>query len=389
MDCHSNATQTKKIITSMSILKKPAHIAIYLHSLFNGGIEQVMLNLTSSFVECGIKVDLVLNFPGCLFLWDFLPEVRIINLEAEKILTRVPKLARYLQQEQPTVLMSANHYANEIAILAKQFSGAPTRIVVSDHTHLSQEAGSNSPLSFKYWSPAIARLLYPRADGIVAVSQGVAEDIAARTGLPADRIQVISNPIETERVIEKSKEPVDHPWFNPPELPVILGVGRLEKQKDFPNLINAFAKVRQARSTRLLILGEGSERSRLESLISELGLENDVEMPGFVKNPFAYMARSAVFVLSSAWEGRSVVLGEAMTLGTPIVSTNCPSGPYEILDRGKYGELVPVGDSEALAQAILKVLSGQTKPADPAWLAQFNLKGTVQKYLDVMKLADS
>lgn len=372
----------------MGTIKNPAHIAIYLHCLFNGGIERVMLNLTRNFVARGLKVDLVLNFPGALFLWDFPPSVRIINLEAEKILTRVPKLVRYLRQEQPTVLLSTNHYANEVAILAKHFSGVPTRVVVSDQTHLSQEGRSNSRLSFKYWSPLAARLFYPRADGIVAVSQGVAEDLVGITGLAAERIQVINNPIETDEVIEKGKEPVDHPWFNSPELPVILGVGRLEKQKNFSNLINAFVKVRQVREARLMILGEGSERDRLEDLIRELGLENEVEMPGFVRNPFAYMARAAVFVLSSSWEGRPLVLGEVMALGTPIVSTNCPSGPYEVLDGGKYGELVPVDDSEALASAILKVLSGQTKPADPAWLAQFNLEGTAQKYLDIFGIAD-
>lgn len=372
----------------MDTLKKPAHIAIYLHCLFNGGIERVMLNLTRNFVARGVKVDLVINFPGNLFLWDFPPSVRIINLEAEKILTRVPKLVRYLRQEQPTALMSANHFANEVALLSKHFSGLPTRVVVSEHTHLSQEVGNSSPLTFKHWSPLTARLFYPWADGIVAVSQGVAEDVAAITGLAAERIQVINNPIETDEILEKGKEPLDHPWFNSPELPVILGVGRLEKQKNFPNLINAFAKVRQVRSARLMILGEGSERERLEHLIRELGLENDVAMPGFVRNPFAYMARSTVFVLSSSWEGLSMVLGEVMALGTPIVSTNCQSGPYELLDGGKYGELVPVGDTEALAQGILKVLSGQTKPADPAWLAQFNLEGTAQKYLDILGITD-
>lgn len=372
----------------MDTLKKPAHIAIYLHCLFNGGIERVMLNLTRNFVARGVKVDLVLNFPGALFLWDFPPEVRIINLEAEKILTRVPKLVRYLRQERPTALMSANHYANEVALWTKYFAGVPTRFVVSEHTNLSLEVANTSPLIFKHWSPLTARLFYPWADGIVAVSQGVAEDLAAITGL-AERIQVINNPIETDEVIKKGKEPVDHPWFNSPEVPVILGVGRLEKQKNFSNLINAFVKVRQVRPARLMILGEGSERDRLENIIRELGLQNDVVMPGFVKNPFAYMARAAVFVLSSSWEGRPVVLGEVMALGTPIVSTNCPSGAYELLDGGKYGELVPVEDSLALAQAILKVLSGQTKPATPAaWLAQFSVEATAQKYLDIMGITD-
>ncbi|NLO89188.1 MAG: glycosyltransferase, partial [Clostridia bacterium] len=187
---------------------------------------------------------------------------------------------------------------------------------------------------------------------VVAVSQGVADDLVKTTGLMRELIKVIYNPIVTPELLEKAKESIGHPWFKPGQPPVILSAGRLTAAKDFPTLIHAFARVRAERLARLMILGEGEERPNLESLVRELGLESDVSMPEFVENPYAYMARAAVFVLSSAWEGFGNVLVEAMAVGTPVVSTDCPSGPAEILEGGKWGKLVPVGDVEKLAKAL-------------------------------------
>jgi glycosyltransferase involved in cell wall biosynthesis len=163
-------------------------------------------------------------------------------------------------------------------------------------------------------------------------------------------------------------------------------VGRLEQQKDFPTLIHAFAKVRQMQTAKLVILGSGREEKKLLSLVNELDLSEDVAMLGFVENPYAYMAKSAIFVLSSAWEGFGNVVAEALAAGAPVVSTNCPSGPAEILDNGKYGELVSVGDSQAMAEAILRVLLGEIKSVDSDWLEQFKLETVAQKYLDVLQI---
>jgi glycosyltransferase involved in cell wall biosynthesis len=187
------------------------------------------------------------------------------------------------------------------------------------------------------------------------VSQGVAKNLVDM-GLPSEKIEVIYNPIVTPELSEKLQESLNHPWFLPGQPPVILGVGRLQKQKDFPTLIHAFAKVRQQQPLRLMILGEGSERSNLESLVQELGIAKDVVFPGFVANPYAYMAQAAVLVLSSAWEGFGNVLVEALAAGTPIVSTDCESGPAEILANGQYGKLVPVGNAEDMAKAIAAIL---------------------------------
>ena len=363
-------------------------IAIYLHTLFNGGIQRIMVNLSRNFVERGLKVDLVLNFPGAIHLWDFPPEVRIVDLKATKTLTRLPKLVNYLRQEQPTTLLSANHYANETAVLAKYFSQTSTRIVVSERTTLSLEAKRQPWYKSRYWAPLATKFLYPRADGIIAISHGVAEDLVSITGLPREQIRTIHNPVVTPEIFAKAKEPVAHPWFAPGELPVILGVGRLEEQKDFPTLIQAFAMVREKRPVRLIILGEGSQRSQLNALVHQLNLENDVIMPGFVKNPYAYMAQAAVFVLSSAWEGFGNVLAEALALGTPVVSTNCKSGPAEILDNGKYGELVSVGDRKAMAESILSLLDGKAKSVEQDWLYQFTVENAVHQYFDILSVRD-
>jgi glycosyltransferase involved in cell wall biosynthesis len=200
------------------------------------------------------------------------------------------------------------------------------------------------------------RMLYPSADAVVAVSNGVAQDLKKNAGLSPSLLRVIPNPVITPELISKSQEPQDHPWFTEGAAPVLLGVGRLTRQKDFPTLLRAFALVRKSRPCRLMILGEGQDRASLESLTAELGIRDDVTMPGFVDNPYAYMSKSALLVLSSRWEGSPNVLTEALALGTPVVSTDCPSGPEEILDHGRFGPLVPMGHPDAMAHAILTTL---------------------------------
>ena len=346
-----------------------------------------MVNLARGFAERGLKVDFVLSKVGGPHLWKVPPEVRIVDLGSSGTLTSLLALIRYLRQVRPKALLSAMHFNNEIAVAAKCLSGVSTRVVVCEQNSLSRRSQHEVRL-MKRLTPLLAQLFYPWADGVVGVSLGVAKDLAHITNLPLEHIQVIYNPAVTPELAEKAKESVAHPWFTSEETPVVLGVGKLELQKDFPTLIHAFAKVRQVRTARLVILGWGPEpdRLKLEALVRELGLEGDVAMPGYVENPYAYMARAAVFVLSSAWEGFGNVLVEALAVATPVVSTNCESGPAEILDHGKYGSLVPVGDSQALAEAILKVLAGKSKPVDLSWLNQFSLETITQQYLDLLNI---
>ncbi len=192
---------------------------------------------------------------------------------------------------------------------------------------------------------------------MIAVSEGVKQDTLNVSGIDPGRIEVVRNPVLTPRLLELARQPAPHPWFNNPDIPVILGVGRLTVQKDFSTLIRAFARLRSTRPCRLIILGDGRQEAKLLALAKELEISDDLQLPGFSDNPYAYMVNAALFVLSSRWEGSPNVLTEAMALGTPVVSTNCPSGPDEILDGGRYGPLVPVGDWQALAQAMLQVLN--------------------------------
>uniref|UniRef100_A0A832M240 Glycosyltransferase n=1 Tax=Oscillatoriales cyanobacterium SpSt-402 TaxID=2282168 RepID=A0A832M240_9CYAN len=360
-------------------------IAFFIGCFGGGGIERITAHLAHRFVKLGINIDLVLDKGGSPHLWRMPAETRIIDLKAPRLSMSLPGLVRYLRQERPFAMLSADHYLNEVALLAKRISRVPTRAIVAEHNQLSKTTRHASQLKGRL-TPIFARFLYPWADGIVAVSQGVAEDLAHTASLPLERIQTIYNPVINSEMMASAKEPVEHPWFASSEIPVILGVGKLEPQKDFPSLIRAFAKVRQTQPARLVILGWGPDRPQLEALVRDLGLQDEVDLPGYVQNPYAYMARASTFVLSSAWEGLPTVLIEAMALGTPVVSTDCESGPSEILANGKYGYLTPVGNSEALADAILQVLSGNPKPIEPAWLDQFGLETATQKYLDVLGL---
>jgi glycosyltransferase involved in cell wall biosynthesis len=359
------------------------NIAIFLRGLYGGGVEKAMLNLARAFIERQLKVDLVLARAEGPYMAVVPTGIRVIDLKAQWMPNSLPRLVKYLQQERPATLLTALHYPCEIALWAKRLAGVPTRVIVSERNTLSQEAQRIPQLSVRL-TPLAAKLFYPWADGIVAVSHGVAKDLANVTCLPLERIQVIHNPVIFPELFAAAKQPVNHPWFESEEIPVILGVGRLHPQKDFPTLIRAFSKVRQVYPARLVILGSGPEQKNLETLVYQLGLKQEVAFLGFVQNPYAYMAKASVFVLSSAWEGLGNVLVEALAVGTPVVSTNCESGPGEILADGKFGWLTPVGDSEAIAQAILKVLSGNIKSVDPNWLHQFTLETCVEKYLKVL-----
>jgi len=368
----------------MKVIRERPDLALYLPSLRGGGAERVMVNLARGFSEQGLKVDLVLAKAEGPYLSQVPSRVRVVDLKASRVLTSLPGLVRYLKRERPAALLSALDHANIVAIWARKIAGIPCRLVVSTHNTLSKVIENASNARSRVM-PLFIRWFYPWADAVVAVSQGVADDLVKTTWLPRELITVIYNPIVTPELLEKAKETIDHPWFKPGQPPVILSAGRLTKQKDFPTLIRAFALVRAKHPARLMILGEGEERSKLEALVRELGLENDVSMPGFVENPYAYMARAAVFVLSSAWEGFGNVLVEAMAVGTPVVSTDCPSGPAEILEGGEYGYLVPLGDINAMARAILSII--KEKKIDTGF-QQHALKFTVDKivecYLEVL-----
>ena len=259
-----------------------------------------------------------------------------------------------------------------------------TRIVVSVHSTLSIEVRQAKSWRGKIL-PWFINRSYPYADAIVAVSTGVAEDLSRITAINYKKIRIIYNPVVTPQLLEKQLQAISHPWFQKNQPPVLLAVGRLTEQKDLVTLINAFAVIRKQKTCRLLILGEGALRAELEALIAKLKLAQDVLMPGFVDNPYAYMKQADVFVLSSAWEGLVTVLIEAMACGTPVVSTDCPSGSREILADGKFGQLVPVGDFKALAEAVFQTLEQQRHSGPLIKRANdFTQAASVKHYLEVL-----
>lgn len=369
------------------MIKSRPPIAFFLPSLGGGGAERVILNLTQGMVERGLPVDLVLAAAEGAFLEQLPPSVRLVDLHAPRVLRSLGPLAGYLRRERPRVLISSMNYANVVALLAAKLSGRNTPVVVTVHTTLSESSRQQQRrLSGLIWPPLL-RMFYPYAAHVVAVSSGAADDLSRSSGLPRNRVEVVYNPVITRDILAAAKQAPDHPWFDPGQPPVILGVGRLTRQKDFPTLIRAFANVRRRRPARLIILGEGEDRADLTALAKELGVSDDVELPGF-RNAPAYMAGSALFVLSSAWEGLPTVLIEALAAGTRVVSTDCPSGPREILQDGRLGSLVPVGDVSALVTAMLEALErpASTAPADA--LVPFTRDAAVDHYLRLIESAE-
>jgi glycosyltransferase involved in cell wall biosynthesis len=361
-------------------------IAFFLVNLDGGGAEKVMLSLVDGFAAKGLKVDLVLAKLEGDYLAFIPPNVRLIDLSSSRLISSLPLLVRYLKKNRPKVLISALEDPNTLAIIAKILARVPTRIVITIHNHLSRYCTQSNELKRKL-TPLFVRWLFPYADAIVAVSQGVADDTARMSGLSPKQIEVIYNPIFTPELLTKIHEPVTHPWFADRQPPVILGVGRLTKQKDFATLIRAFALVKQQYSVKLMILGQGEELHYLETLVKELDLGDEVAFPGFVANPYAYMKKAELLVMTSIFEGFGNVIVEGMIAGTPVVSTNCESGPSEILDRGKYGRLVEVGDVRGLATAIASTLED---PPAPAILQQrgreFSLETALAKYQQLLGL---
>ena len=347
-----------------------------------GGAERVAMNLCMGIAERGYTVDLVLGRAEGPYLADTPESVRLVDLNVSRTLWSVPALIRYMRREKPAAVLSVMHYANLCAIVARSLAGCPAGLVVSEHNTISMEL-QKLPGFKSYCLAKLIRYCYRFSDAVVAVSNGVADDLSRVGDIPRNHIQVIYNPVITPGLREKASAPLTDAWLADSGPPVILAVGSLREQKGFDVLIKAFAEVRRTRAARLLILGEGVDRPQLEALIKELSLQNDVRMPGFVLNPYAYMARASLFVLSSNWEGLPTVLVEALFCGVPVIATDCHSGPREILGNGRFGRLVPVADKASLAAEIIAGLGMKSSVPECSW-QPFRLQAAVDLYLSIL-----
>jgi glycosyltransferase involved in cell wall biosynthesis len=362
------------------IAPRPRPVALFVPSLCGGGAERVAINLAKGFIGRGVATDLVAVSSRGELSGQIPPGVRLVDLAASRVILGLPALVAYLRRERPAAVITFMDHANIVALWARRLSGVSTRVICTVHNTLTKATRNSSTIRSRVL-PVFLRAFYPSADEVVAVSHGVARDLSETTGFPLSRIRVIYNPVITADLTRAAAHAPRHPWFADGGPPVVLGVGRLTRQKDFESLVRAFAQVRQHRPARLLILGEGEERSALEALVRELGLESDVALPGFQAGAQACMTRAAVFVLSSAWEGLPTVLIEALAAGTTVVATDCPSGPREILRGGELGRLVPPGDVEALARGILAALGGTARRVPLTELREFTQEFAAEAYL--------
>ncbi len=336
------------------MMKRDLSISLFLPTLAGGGAERVMVRRSRAFAERGIDVEMVLaNATG-----DYLPElpstVKVVNLGASRVLFSIPRLALYLRRVRPAILLSTLRHANCAALIARKLARTSTRIFVREAITPLSQARQMSILTAPLLLTSIR--LYREAEAIIVNSQYVANELREILKSQIPKVYVISNPVVEENLLRHAQQPVDHPWFTDQTAPVVVSVGRLTAQKDFETLVRAIPLVHRYKDCRLVILGEGEQRAHIESLIVQLGLQDKVWMPGFDPNPFRYMARASVFVLSSRWEGSPNALIEALACGAPAVATDCPGGSREILEDGKWGKLVPVGNPEALAEAIVYTL---------------------------------
>jgi glycosyltransferase involved in cell wall biosynthesis len=359
-------------------------IALFLPSLVGGGAERVMVNLANNMAAKGVSVDLVVAHTKGAYRNQVASNVNIIDFKSERSLASFPKLVGYLRSEKPKALISALEHTNVLSIWAKRLSFAPTKNIITEHISSSLISYTAGYTPSKLCATLYAmRFTYPLAEKIVTVSQGVADDLVETIGINKNKLEVIYNPVLNDAMFQKAEETLDHPWFQEGQPPVLLGVGRFVPQKDFPNLLKAFALLRKKQMARLVILGEGELRPQLETLVKELGITEDVQLPGFHRNPYVFMKRASVFVLSSVLEGLPTVLIEAMALGTPVVSTDCKSGPKEILGNSGYGTLVPTENPEALAAAIEKTLSLPRQTIDQNKLKRYTSDEATNNYLRV------
>lgn len=363
-------------------------ISFFIPTLQIGGAERVVVNLANGFCTKGYNVHVVLLKQEGQFINALDDKCEIINLGVKRTRNAFPSIYRYIKTERPDVVISSIDHLNVAVLLVKQF--LHTKTIIIEHNVVT-----NDFLSMVYHNgtlsgivPSLMKILYPKADRVIAVSESVKKSLIDKIPQLSNNVSVIYNPIFSQDILTKSKENVDDAvikqWLN--EF-VIISVGRLERVKDYPTLIRAFAIVRQQGvDAKLVLLGDGTERNNLENLVKQLHLTEHVYMPGFTDNPYKYISKANVFVLSSVSEGLSSVLIEALGCGVPIVSTDCNGAPNEILDNGKYGKLVPINNPQAMAEAILSIFDNNNYDTNIGIqrAKQFSIEQAVTKYEEVI-----
>jgi glycosyltransferase involved in cell wall biosynthesis len=337
---------------------KRKKILFVIPSLAGAGAERVLIYLLQ-YLDRNLFCPILVVFNETNAYVNQVPEdVVAFNLNKKGPLDffrLISRLSKIIQREEPDLILSFLTYTNYLTLIATSYSGHKIPVVLTEHNTLSKSLTNER---FEYIKKRIIQQFYPKAERIIAVSRGVKADLAEKYFPFPDRISVIYNSVDIEKIDGLTKEKLDHPWFND-DIPIIVSAGRLDVQKDYPLLLKTAASLRDQLVVRLIILGKGRQRKTLEMLAGQLGIDDNVGFMGFKTNPFKYIAKASIFVLSSSFEGFGNVIIEAMACGTPVISTRCPHGPDEIITNGVNGLLVPVGDVDTLAGAILRLLKDE------------------------------
>lgn len=360
-------------------------IAFFLPSLAGGGGQKVTLDIIRGLLDEGFHVELVLSRAEGPLLNRVPERCSIIDLDSSRTATSFYKLIRYLREESPDFIISGLNHANILAIISASLARVPTKVIITIHGVITRKNEKKSLFKSRLLL-SLMKLTFFKASAIIAVSKGVAKDLCRNLNLDKDKVFVIYNPVVDDKLIIKAQEGVEMLWFKEKESPVILSAGRLTDVKDYSTLIRAFAKVRESVNCRLVILGEGEEREQLQNLASGLGVQKHLWMPGFVDNPYKYMRKSDLFVLSSKREGLPTVLIEAMACGTPIIASKSPGGTTEVLENGKYGHLFEVGDVDGLAKLICIMLDGSASMKNmQEWSQKFSIENAIVEYKKLLE----
>jgi glycosyltransferase involved in cell wall biosynthesis len=364
-------------------------LAIFVATSGHSGVDRIIANLLPEFSKAGLQIDLLRVRNHGPWITELPPRVRAIDLQRRHVTQCLNPLIRYLRDAQPRVLLSDKDRANRTALRARRRAGSDTRCFVRLGTTVSANLANKGILDA--WIERRSLRRYSSADGVIVPSRGAADDLAKTAGLSRDHIHVLPNPVVTPAMEEQTAKvsPAPHPWLaDDAELPVIMACGSLTQRKDYATLLHAFAQTRQQRPSNLLILGCGSEHAQLVRLSRELDIHEHVDFPGFVDDPIPWMQRASVFAHTSRWEGLGIVLIEALACGLPVVAMDCPSGPAEILDGGRIGTLVALGDTSAFATALLDELSGDRCPDTAIDRArEFRVDIAAQAYLATLGFA--
>ena len=354
-----------------------------------GGIPRVLVNLIKGFSEHGYATDILCREPDQMDSRYLPAETRLLPIGDADTPISMWNLSSYLYEQNPFAIISNRERGRPGIIMAKRL--AKSSVVVAFRVgnpvsvHLERRHGLK-----RFFRAFGIQLTYPRSDVIIANSEKLAEDIRKVVPNCSQRIQLLPNPVVHQHIEALAQKTVDHPWLPAKTIPVVIGAGRLSRQKDFKTLVEAVYLINQRSSCRLIIIGDGKELSNLEALARELGIGHNVDFPGFVDNPYSYFSKASLFVLSSAWEGCPNVLLEALAVGVPVVATDCLSGPREVLQNGRLGALVPVGQAEALARAIEKTIEAHpSSDVLRAGVRGFNLLESSGEYLRVLEMMRS